>query len=357
MKTIAIILFLLTNTLNNHCYAVTVNGFNFEYKAWEIACDNTRTCRMAGYDNSDDEGSELSILLERKAGASQAFNASFVLSDFSNGEQNKSQQELIIKLLIDGEDLGILPKSLSDGEQWSFTQIQLQNLINALKGNAIIEFDTGNNTLRLSNSGFNAVMLKMDEFQGRIGTTTAIIRPGNKPADSVFTAIPPPIIYAQPVITPEESETLNEEELYVWFPDFIPHDYSAVCDFYTTDTADLGQNLAIITHLNDDYAVLEVLCWRGAYNEGISFWLIAKNEGWNPILITTSADSYENGHLYANHKGRGLGDCYSSQSWTWNGENFILDTEERTGQCRLIKAGGTWQLPTLVSDIRQPTDQ
>jgi hypothetical protein len=43
-------------------------GFSFAHKDWELACDNTGTCRAAGYGATM---GEVSVLLTRNAGAAQ----------------------------------------------------------------------------------------------------------------------------------------------------------------------------------------------------------------------------------------------------------------------------------------------
>ena len=45
-------------------------GLSFSHNDWEMACDNTRTCRAAGYQGDDDELA-VSVLLTRKAGPRQ----------------------------------------------------------------------------------------------------------------------------------------------------------------------------------------------------------------------------------------------------------------------------------------------
>ena len=45
-------------------------GLFFQHHDWVVACDNTRTCRAAGYASGDD--STLSVLLTRAGGPNQA---------------------------------------------------------------------------------------------------------------------------------------------------------------------------------------------------------------------------------------------------------------------------------------------
>ncbi|WP_312787194.1 DUF1176 domain-containing protein, partial [Stenotrophomonas indicatrix] len=47
-------------------------GLYFQHHDWVVACDNTRTCRAAGYASGDD--STLSVLLTRAGGPNQAIS-------------------------------------------------------------------------------------------------------------------------------------------------------------------------------------------------------------------------------------------------------------------------------------------
>ncbi|WP_217591550.1 DUF1176 domain-containing protein, partial [Burkholderia sp. GbtcB21] len=56
-------------------------------------------------------------------------------------------------------------------------------------------------TPRTPLSGLNAALLLNDDTQGRVGTVTALLRPGNRPAPSVpaAPALPPAVVPAPPV--------------------------------------------------------------------------------------------------------------------------------------------------------------
>ena len=54
--------------------AAPATSVDFSHDDWTIACDNTRTCRAAGY-QADDSDPPVSVLLTRKAGAGQAVTA------------------------------------------------------------------------------------------------------------------------------------------------------------------------------------------------------------------------------------------------------------------------------------------
>lgn len=92
-------------------------------------------------------------------------------------------------------------------------------------------------------------------------------------------------------------------------------------------------------------------CWRGAYNTGSGYWVANRRAPYTPRLITTDADHHDNGVLSSFHKGRGIGDCIDSDTWTWDGRTFIRTSTTPTGMCRQFAAGGAWDFPTLVSDV------
>jgi len=72
------------------------------------------------------------------------------------------------------------------------------------------------------------------------------------------------------------------------------------------------------------------------------------------LLVAIELDlGRHDGEISASHKGRGLGDCWSRSSWIWDGTRFVLAYEGTTGLCRSVP-GGTWELPTHVTTVREP---
>ena len=52
--------------------STALQGLYFQHQDWELACDNTGTCRAAGYQSDDDFEQPISMLLTRQAGAKSA---------------------------------------------------------------------------------------------------------------------------------------------------------------------------------------------------------------------------------------------------------------------------------------------
>ncbi len=80
-------------------------------------------------------------------------------------------------------------------------------------------------------------------------------------------------------------------------------------------------------------------------------WVINDTKPYNPVLVTTEATNYDSGKISVVQKGRGIGDCLYKADWIWTGKSFVKSHESSTGMCRMIEAGGAWQLPIYVSEV------
>ena len=67
------------------------------------------------------------------------------------------------------------------------------------------------------------------------------------------------------------------------------------------------------------------------------------------MLVTDSGTDFTAGRLDAGHKGRGVGDCGYQAAWIWTGRRFERVLEKTTGMCRMLTAGGAWDLPTFMA--------
>jgi hypothetical protein len=77
------------------------NSTTFNHKDWEVVCDNTLTCRAAGY--SKEEEASGSVLLVRKAGANAPLVVDVVLAEMESDE-TAPQPKLV--LWIDDKEIG-----------------------------------------------------------------------------------------------------------------------------------------------------------------------------------------------------------------------------------------------------------
>jgi Protein of unknown function (DUF1176) len=321
---------------------------SFDHQDWELVCDNTRTCRAVGYQN-EEVSAPVSILLTRKAGPGTPVAGQVSLGDdWDESLIDDLPKQFRLTLSIDGRAHGSMTMQRT-GTVADLTPTQVAALLKALARDTRIEFSAGRHRWTLSDRGASAVLLKMDETQGRIGTPGALVRKGNKPEAQALPAIPAPVVRAVKPHPPKPSDA-----------GFLDRHSDAVrtalrAESNEDDCMDLfdqkdPQPLEI-ARLTKTKLLVSTRCWLAAYNAGDGYWIINDTPPFKPELVTESANGYENGALSASHKGRGLGDCWSSQEWTWDGETFVATGETTTGQCKGFP-GGAWSLPMLVTDVR-----
>nr|WP_249420928.1 DUF1176 domain-containing protein [Escherichia marmotae] len=79
---------------------------------------------------------------------------------------------------MDGQKQGALTFSAEGYFKLNYQQRKV--FLDALRQDNTIEFAANSERLPLSNAGSSAVLLKMDEFQKRINTQSAVLHPGDK---------------------------------------------------------------------------------------------------------------------------------------------------------------------------------
>jgi hypothetical protein len=318
-------------------------GLSFFHKDWEIACDNTRTCRAAGYQTDEDE-LPVSVLLTRMAGPKQAVTGQVMIGNYDDeGSPKKPPKNNQLTLKINGKDYGKVQLK-QDSLVADLSQEQVTALVSALSGKSVIEWSAEESKWHLSDKGAAAVLLKMDEFQGRLGTTGALIKKGSQSEDKVLPALPMPVLVAAKV--PAQKSSVGTQDL----ADALRATTSqGDCDMLFDKTA--GEAQILTFPLNGKKHLASTLCWRAAYNEGYGYWLINGNKPYDPVLIVASGSDYADGVISSALKGRGLGDCWSSDSWVWNGSQFVHTESATTGMCKLVAPGGAWTLPIIASEV------
>jgi hypothetical protein len=320
----------------------------FEHLSWQLACDNIGTCRAAGY--QDGESLPVSVLLTREAGPGTPVTAQLTLGDdWEDSVAPRLPARFAISLRIDGRDLGRL---MIDRDKMTarLTAAQTTQLVQALRRDVRIAFTGADQTWTLSDDGASAVLLKMDEAQGRLDTPGALHRPGKRSESQVPPARPVPVVRIAAVSTrPIDANFLARHEKALRKA-LIATISDENCDALTTPDPEDMEPLQL-SRLTSSTLLVYTRCWMGAYNEGLGYWIIDERPPFSPRLVTTFANEYADGILNGSHKGRGLGDCWSSDSWVWDGTDFIHTESSTTGMCMGFP-GGAWSLPTRVSDVR-----
>lgn len=320
------------------------SGVSFSHKDWEVVCDNTLTCRAAGY--SPEEGKGGSVLLTRLAGAGTPVTGKVMLAGVEADDDTPVAR---LTLWINDQPVGELKRG-KEGD-WLLSNKQTRDILAAVKGSGKVEFKGGPDPFVLSGEGAYAVLLKMDDVQGRIGTPGALTKKGDKPESSVKAAVPVPVIH-QVKTDKAQERPLTAPELAVLKPKLLKTlSEDDWCDLIQPSDEQEAETISL-TPLDNAHSLISALCWRGAYNTGEGYWVIDSKLAGKPELITISGSGYENGEVFLGQKGRGLGDCWGMANWVWDGKTFRKSREATTGMCRYLRLGGTWDLPTWVADVK-----
>ncbi|TXD97780.1 DUF1176 domain-containing protein [Psychrobacter frigidicola] len=327
----------------------------FIHQDWQVVCDNTRTCRLAGYQAENNSDFPVSVLLIRRAGVNAGVSGKVKLG----GAKDSSSKALLqlgsrhrISLFINDKDLGETKAFSTVTGDADFTPAQVTALLEALTKSSKIELVLRNSRWQLSDKGATAVMLKADEAQGRVGTTSAFISAdsANKYNSSVLAPKPTPQLR---LVTPNPKARSNTDKKFSMKSSQLSALMQGTIKEVSNDCPSLGDSSPWrVSRLNSTQLLVQHNCWSGAYNAGTGAWVMKDSKPYNPILVTTSATDYDNGKISSVQKGRGIGDCLSKTYWIWTGTSFAKSHESTTGLCRMVEAGGAWQLPTYVTEVK-----
>ena len=335
---------LLLTLLPVAAMATSIKGIG-NYQDWDLVCDNTGTCRMAGY--QDESSDPVSILFTRAAGENAAVEGKFTILPFGEADRDV-QVGQDIEIWLNGKSLGKV-KHISDDAPDKLTEEQTKALLSGLKKESEIRLTYGKTTLKVSDKGAAAAMLKMDEFQQRLNTPSALIRQGQE-KHAVLAPKVEPKIDAVSVKNRKTIELKLGEKQYDNVLALLRKAHDGCVD------EDLKSQDITIYPLTHNKVLAEALCFEGAY-QGTNYYAVLddKLSKVEQVLAEQYNEAgYDEKQGYAfvrgSYKGRALGDCLAGQDAVWNGKIFIRTSEWTTGSCKGLP-GGTWQLPIFVSNI------
>lgn len=372
-------------------------GEGFIAADWQLVCDNTLTCRAVGYSKESADW-RASILMTLEPGKTVP-TTQVIVNYWDSAETVATALKAAdyqIEMRLNDKSLGLVQLSAEGSGIGTLSASQTTELINNARRNTKIVFKLANFEWQVSDAGITAVLLKLDDSQGRSGTESALL---NKNATTALTPkrkLQVPEIYAAGVyasdlydlgniqnspLTPNitiDSYPITHLQQTDWvtnmsqwvMPTLKSNDKTNENndasvnddreDNYGLNTCNLldPSNLLYddytkwtLEPIDPEHSVASHPCWSGAYNFGTGYWLINHSAPDKPLLITTDGSTYYEGQIMASHKSRGIGDCWSMQSWVWDGKSFVKTAEQSTGMCRNIQMGGAWELPTYKSEV------
>ena len=315
------------------------------YQDWDLVCDNTGTCRIAGY--QDESSDPVSILFTRAAGENAAVEGKLTILPFGEADRDV-QVGQDIEIWLNSKSLGKV-KHISDDAPDKLTEEQTKALLSGLKKESEIRLTYGKTTLKVSDKGAAAAMLKMDEFQQRLNTPSALIRQGQEKHAALAPKVEPKID-AVSVNNRKTIELKHGEKQFNHVLALLRKAHDGCVD------EDLESQDITLYPLTQNKVLAEALCARAAY-QYTNYYAVLDDK--LSKVEQVLADQYneagydeKQGYAFVRgiYKGRVIGDCWNSEDAVWNGKIFIRTSEWTTGSCKGF-TGGAWQLPIFVSDI------
>ena len=315
--------------------AATSEAVGFEHKDWSLQCDNTRACRATGYQDENVDAQPVSMLVSREAGPGTPVEIK--LTVYTEGAAPAA-----LRLAVGRKVIGGLK-----GDPASVPAKDVPEVLRQLLNADTATVQAGKQRWTLSLAGVKAVLLKMDETQGRIGTPGALVRPGDRPESSVPQALPAPVISAAKPVAKRPGDDALGRRIFASFPKSERETISDQCNGGDVPAANVE-----IFRLDDKTLLISVPCGMGAYNFSSLLWMANDRVPYQPRAVQANGDfDPATGNVHSAMKGRGLGDCWSTEDWQWDGHDFVLAGRADSGQCRGFP-GGAWSLPSYATTTR-----
>ena len=316
---------------------------------WLVACDNTREC-VAKYVLGEQDGDtnpydeDAGIVIERAAGPSGGLSVD-VTSGVSFDPDTIRIDDAIPRRRPTWDRSDENRGASIDGDD-------ALSFVRAIRDAKAVLWSGSGHASRVSLRGLAAILLTMDEAQGRIGNVSALARPGPRPATDTLAPVLPPIIRRGARPAPlTKPDAIAQAVRRLQARTLTAHD----CDREAgvSDSADPLDTTNVLVLLG---------CGRFAYQTSVLAFVVPRAEPGKARLLELpdpmasappdreSRGEYVEGSFdaatrvfgqYA--KGRGMADCGFMQEWTYDGTAFRLSSYTLQRRC----GGGPGDWPTL----------
>ncbi|MGF6417082.1 hypothetical protein ABH900_000543 [Stenotrophomonas sp. AN71] len=339
-------------TMSPAASATDAVGASFADGDWFMACDNTRTCRLAGV--GAPAPLRLAVLIERNGGPGSAVEIRLTLTrNHADDPEAQAQSPTgALQLQLDGKPEGSIGVLASATEHAALTPAQVQAFSAALIEHASISVADGKGQAwSLSASGAAALMLKMDQFQQRLETPGALVQRGHRPESSVPPALPKPQLATPSMRVPpreEDARLMEREDLRRLLRPSNKADWACAQEVQQSAPPSIA-----IERLDDHHLLASVVCHTAAFNVPAGTWVITDQAPFDPVFITQGAlftrspEAVFLEETVETDQDR----CETGRYWAWDGQRMQLSMEYVGGTCSGSGAS-TWWLPTYITEFR-----
>ena len=330
----------------------------FEHKDWQLVCENNGTCRAAGYQKADDKR-PISIRITRETGADAVVNARLAIT--YHLWKDKPALPSSGELFLDGTSLGTLTLKKSGHATYAdLDPTQTAAVLDAVIHTGNITFTADGNTWALSGAGATATLLKMDEYQQRTGTPSALVKRGDSNAP-VRQAKNHPVIQAAAVASDPGRTVAPNDPDYPALHALLLSKADAGCNVLRE-----SQQPITLYPLDNKHTLAETACWQGAYNRNNYYAVLnaEQNRVLNTVPISDIPDdngrdsgagpiAYKDGVITAFARESEEGDCVVNSRYVWNGKTFAYSYRSESNLCRGFP-GNAWKLPSFAAAVKKP---
>lgn len=349
---------------------------------WQYACDNTGTCRIAGYQTAEAmPGKEefyppVSVLLTRAAGADAKVTGQVAIYP----EEGKAMPKTLT-LVIDGKPHGetgaLGAENTEQAGRADLNDAQVEAVIHAMRaGRGEVRFTHGREEWLLSLDGAGAALLGADDFQKRIGKPSSLASPGQNDGE-VLAPEAAPVIKQAATLAGDVEIIARKDAAYAplfalikaadgeWAKQQSQESEAYECTLFADGTethrSEEAYDIAVYP-VDKDHVLALTVCDSAAYNITLSFALLSADKQkvldyWQDYVYGDfdfkEAPPYQEGVIRNVAFGRGIGDCGWEGLRVWDGKAFVQSSSVDWGLCRGF-TGGAWQLPIIVSDVQKP---
>jgi hypothetical protein len=308
--------------------AAPVPGPTKTFNDWEVACDNVHRCEMTSLvpdqEMVDGNSGDVSLSIAREPGPGGGFIVDLTVPDGQKGDISLRVDEKVIAggdvrnggITLKGDVAARVVAAMIAGHKASATAL----------GGAEIG--------HVSLAGSSAALRFIDADQGRAGSVTAAVAKGAKPAGAVPATLPLPRVPSVAANGKPAPVTAALRKAML---------AASTCDADDTNSKDAPSAWA----LGGGKTLVLLPCGAGAYNYMTVPFIVAGGKtvkatfdssvgfepGAEPLLVNAAWDEAKY-RLTSYAKGRGMGDCGSSQTYSWDGTRFRLIAASEMRECR-----------------------
>lgn len=309
---------------------------SFDSQDWTLACDNTRACRAAGY-SAEGSAMPVSLLLARAAGAGSPVYGELQLGVLDGRSVHPASVSL------PGSGKAAISIRIDRNNHAELASNAMLAILKTLSAGGDVIFSSGRSSWRLSGAGAVDALQRMDDAQGRSGGPSALLRKGGGSIADVASGMAVPRLEATriPAVAQADDAALAVRVL------------AAIQSTPDCPLLDDGasQSQSRLWHLDANRLLVTQPC-KAAGGAAVAGWWVANRRPPYDARPLTYAGEFDGVASVVAHVPDGpAGDCGSAAGWTWTGFRFEQTYAATGGLCRGVKAGGAWELPSLVTDV------